>query len=141
MDRLAALFEQLPVPEIARLLRRAAISGLAVGTVALVLGIVFGHPLAGLGAVLGLGLGLLNIRLITRSVLKVNAAEVANPKRVLAGRTLVRLAGTTTVVIGLLLVSVQLGFGTAGGIAVFYFLLLANLVRSILQQGTRGVPA
>ncbi len=141
MDRLAALFEQLPLPEIARLLRRSALFALAAGVVALVVAVVLGHPLFGLGAAIGLGLGLLNIRLVTRSVLKVNAAEVAHPKRVLASRTLFRLGATTVVILGLLVASIQLGFGTAGGIAVFYFILLANLVRSILQQNTRGLPA
>lgn len=141
MDRLAALFEQLPLPEITRLLRRTVFVGIGVGVVALVLAIVLGHPLAGLGACVGLGLGLLNVRLITASVARVNAKPVERPKRVLASQTLTRLAVTTVVVVGLLVASVQLGFGTAGGLAVFYLLLIANLVQAILKQGATGVSA
>jgi cobalamin synthase len=141
MDRLAALFEQLPLPEITRLLRRTVYGGIGVGVVALALSALLGHPLVGLGACIGLALGVVNIRLITASVARVNANPVERPKRVLASQTLARLAITTAVVVGLLVASIQLGFGTAGGLALFYFLLLANLVRSILKQGTTGLSA
>ncbi|HUY30821.1 MAG TPA: hypothetical protein VMV02_07500 [Acidimicrobiales bacterium] len=141
MDRLAALFEQLPLPEITRLLRRTVLGGIAVGVVALGLSALLGHALVGLGACVGLALGVVNIRLVTASVARVNAHPVARPKRVLASQTLARLAATTVVVIGLLVASIQVGFGTAGGIALFYFLLIANLVRSILKHGATGVSA
>ena len=139
MDRLAALFEQLPLPEIARMLRRTVFAAIGVGVVALAVAAVLGYILVGLGACIGLGLGLANIRLVSASVAKVNASGAEHPKRVLASRTLVRLGLTTVVVIGLLFASVQLGFGTAGGIAVFYLLLIVNLVHAILRQGTPGV--
>ncbi|MDA8292298.1 MAG: ATP synthase subunit I [Actinomycetota bacterium] len=141
MDRLAALFEQLPLPEITRLLRRTVLAGIGVGVVALGLSALLGHALVGLGACVGLALGLVNIRLVTASVARVNERAVANPKRVLASQTLARLGITTVVVIGLLLASIQVGFGAAGGIAVFYFLLIASLVRSILKQGAAGLSA
>lgn len=141
MDRLAALFEQLPLPEITRLLRRTVFGGIGVGIVALALSALLGHALVGLGACVGLALGVVNIRLITASVARVNATPVARPKRVLASQTLVRLGVTTVIVIGLLVASIQLGFGTAGGLAVFYFVLLVNLVRSILKQSATGVGA
>lgn len=139
MDRLATLFEQLPLPEVARLLRRSAISALLLGVVGLVVAVLLDHPLAGLGLCLGLGLGLGNIRLVTATVARVNSAHPEHPKRVLASRSLVRLSLTTIIVVGLLFASVQLGLCAAGGTALFYFLLVANLVRSILQQGTAGV--
>jgi cobalamin synthase len=141
MDRLAALFEQLPLPEITRVLRRAAFAGIGVGVVALGLSALLGHALVGLGACIGLALGIVNIRLVTASVARVNASPVDRPKRVLASQTLSRLAITTVIVIGLLFASVQLGFGTAGGLAAFYFVLLVNLVRAILKQGTTGAHA
>lgn len=141
MDRLAALFEQLPLPEITRLLRRTAFAGIGVGVVALVLAVVLGHPLVGLGACIGLALGIVNIRLVTASVARVNAHPVARPRRVLASQTLTRLAITTVVVVGLLVASVQLGFGTAGGLALFYLLLLVSLVQAILKQGAAGLGA
>ena len=131
MDRLAALFEHLPLPEVSRLLRRTAISALAVGIVAIVVAVVLSHPFVGLG----------NIRLITRSVARVSASGTEHPRRALAAKTLYRLGLTTLIVIGLLFASVQLGFGTAGGLALFYLLLIANLVRVLLQQGPAGANA
>ena len=141
MDRLAALFEQLPLPEITRVLRRAAFGGIGIGVVALALSAILGHVLVGLGACIGLALGIVNIRLVTASVARINASPVERPKRVLASQTLSRLAITTAVVIGLLFASLQLGFGTAGGLAAFYFVLLVNLVRAILGHGASGVGA
>lgn len=141
MDRLAELFEQLPLPAISRLLRRTALSALIVGVIVLAVAVGTSHPFVGLGACIGLGLGLGNIRLITGSVAKVSASGTEHPRRALAVKTLYRLSLTTLVVIGLLFASVQLGFGTAGGIAVFYLLLIVNLVRVLLQQGAAGVSA
>lgn len=141
MDRLAALFEQLPLPEITRLLRLTALSALGVGIVALAVTVLISHPFVGLGICIGLGLGLGNIRLVTASVARVSESGTEHPRRALAVRTLYRLGLTTVIVIGLLFASVQLGFGAAGGIALFYLLLIAHLVRVLLQQGAAGVQA
>ena len=141
MDRLAALFEQLPLPEVARVLRRTAFAGLCAGIVVLAASVALSHPFVGLGACAGLGIGLANIRLVVRSVLKVNELEHEHPKRVLASRTLMRLGASTAVIVGFVFASLQLGFGAAGGVAVFYFLLLVSLLRSILRQATTKVSA
>ena len=141
MDRLAELFEQLPLPAVSRVLRRTAISAVVVGVVVLGVTLAVSHPFIGLGACIGLGLGLGNIRVITRSVAKVSASGTDHPRRVLAVKTLYRLSLTTLLVIGLLFASVQLGFGTAGGIAAFYLLLIVHLVRVLLQQGAAGAGA
>lgn len=139
MDRFAQLFEQLSLNEIDRILRRTVFSSLGVGLVALVVSALIHHVLAGLGICIGLGVGLVNIRLVAKSVARVNADQVEKPTRVLASRTLVRLSATTVVVLGLMFASVYLGLGTAGGVALFYFVLLANLVRSLLRSSTAGV--
>jgi small-conductance mechanosensitive channel len=142
MDRLAALFEQFSIAEIAHLMRRAVFSAVAVGAIALVVTGIVGHILAGVGIGLGLGIGLVNIRLVTRSVSKVAASDVEKPKRVIATRAVYRLLGTTVVVIGLVVVSTTLGIATAGGIALFYLILVANLVRALLGGMTSpGVTA
>ncbi len=134
MDRLAALFEQLSLPAVSRVLRRTVFAGSGVGLVALGVAAFAGHLLVGVGACLGLALGLANVRLVTASVARVNSSAVAHPKRVLASQTLARLAITTAVVVGLLLASLQLGFGTAGGIALFYLVLIVNLLGALLRQ-------
>jgi ATP synthase I chain len=139
MDRISELFEQLPLSEMTRVIRRTVLAGLAVGAVALGVSLALSHPLIGLGVCVGLALGLVNIRLVARSVAKVNASGHAHPRRALASSTLARLALTTVVVVGLAFASVSLGIATAGGIALFYFLLLVSLVRSLFAQGTTGV--
>ena len=54
MERLAAVLEQLDLPEISRMLRRTVFAALGVGVVALVVLSLVGYPLAGLGACIGL---------------------------------------------------------------------------------------
>jgi hypothetical protein len=134
MDRLTTLFEQLSLPEVARILRRTAFSGIGIGVVALGVAAAVSHVLVGVGICIGLGIGLLNVRLITRSVAKVNAAALERPRRALASKTLFRLGATTLLIIGLMLASVSLGIGSAGGVALFYFALLANLLRELLRS-------
>lgn len=138
MDRISQFFEQLPVSEMTRVVRRTVLAGLAVGAVALGISLALSRPLIGLGVCIGLTFGLANIRLVARSVARVNASGHAHPRRALASNTLLRLGATTVVVLGLAFASISLGIATAGGIAVFYFLLLASLVRSLLAQNTTG---
>jgi hypothetical protein len=133
MDRLASLFEQLSLPQMGRVVRRVALTAIGIGVVALAVGVFTSHALLGLGACIGLGLGLVNLRLVSSSVAKVTAEAPARPRRVLASRSLGRLGVCTAVVIGLAIASLPLGFGTAGGLAVFYFVLAILLVRSLLQ--------
>ncbi|MDA8288658.1 MAG: ATP synthase subunit I [Actinomycetota bacterium] len=133
MDRLAALLEELPLPEIARLLRRTALSALALGVIALVVSVLLNHPLVGLGAIVGLLLGIGNLRLITRAVARVNERQPEHPKRVLAGRSLMRLGLTTVVVIGMMFASNQLGLASAAGLAVFYLFLVVSLLTALLR--------
>jgi ATP synthase I chain len=141
MDRLAAVFEQLALPELTRLLRRTVLAAIGVGVVALGLSVLLNHPFIGLGACVGLALGMLNVRLVSSSAAKVSARQPEKPRRVLASHTLVRLAITTAVVIGLMFASPQLGLAAAGGTAVFYFVLLANLVRALLKASATGASA
>jgi len=138
MDRLTALFEQLSLPEISRVLRHAALAALGLGIVAVAVSLLLSHGLIGLGAVIGLALGLLNIRVAVLAVKRVSADNPDKPRRVLATKSLYRLGLTTLVVIGLLLASVQLGFGVLGGIGAFYFVLLVSLLRSLLGANARG---
>jgi hypothetical protein len=137
MDRLAALFEQFSIPEIARLLRRAVFGAIGIGVVALVVSAILGHVFAGVGVSIGLVIGLVNIRMVTRSISKIAASNVEKPKRVIASRALYRLIGTTAVVIGMMFISTTLGIATAGGIALFYLVLVANLVRELLGGMTQ----
>jgi hypothetical protein len=135
MNRLAEFFEQITLPEINRLLRRTVFSAIGFGTVALVVAGVLGHLAFGLGVCVGLVLGIVNVRLITQQTAKVSESQTTRPMRALASLTLVRLAATTAVIVVLVLVAVQLGLGAVGGVALFYFVFLGNLVIPLLRKG------
>jgi ATP synthase I chain len=135
MERVAALLEQLDLPEISRLLRRTVYAAIVLAVAAAVALSIAGYPLAALGALIGLSLGLVNIRLVMATASKLNASGRKAIKRPMAVNTLARLALTTAVAIGLVIANLSLGMGVLGGIAVFYLLFVVNLVRALLRQG------
>jgi hypothetical protein len=102
---------------------------------ALVASVSFGNVLVGLGACIGLGLGLFNFRMIGNSVARVAASGVENKRRPLAINTFGRLGIITVVAIGLMLVSHSLGWGVFGGLFVFQIILLTNAARSMAKGG------
>lgn len=116
------------------MLRRTVFAALGIGVVALVTLSLVGYPLAGLGACVGLALGIVNIRLVMSTASRLNASGIAKVKRPLAMNTLSRLALTTVVAIVLLVLNIPLGMGALGGVAVFYFLFVLNLVLTLLHQ-------
>jgi hypothetical protein len=140
MDRLTSLFEQLSLPEVARILRRTALCALVLGIVAFAVSVPLSQVYVGLGICIGLAGGLLNVRLITRGVAKVNEAAPERPRRVLASQTLLRLGGTTAAIVALMIASVPLGLATAAGVALYYFVLIANVLRELLRP-TPGLTA
>lgn len=134
INGLAGLVEQFTLPELTRVLRRTVLSALALGVIALVVTVLVSLAAFGFGLCIGLGLGLANIRLVTMQTAKVSSSKVARPIRALASLTLARLALTTVVVILLAVFITSLGLGAVGGIAVFYFLFLANLIGGVLKH-------
>ncbi len=117
------------------MLRRTVFAALGVGVVALVVLSLVGYALAGLGACIGLALGIVNIRLVMATASRLNAAGTTKIRRPMAMNTLTRLAMTTVVAIGLVIVNLRLGMGVLGGIAVFYLLFVVSLVVTLLRQG------
>jgi hypothetical protein len=141
MERLAVLLEQLDLPEISRLLRHTLYAAILVAIVGLVAFSIAGYPIAGIGGCVGLAFGLVNIRLVMSTAARLNASGVQEVKRPMALNTLGRLGATTVVAIVCLLISLQFGMGVVAGIAVFYFLFVASLIRTLLHQGQHGVVA
>lgn len=140
MNRITDLFEQFSLLEITLILRRTALVGAGLGVVALVVSGLLGHLLVGAGAVLGLGLGLLNIRLVTLSIARAGANEPESGKpskvrRVIASNTMLRLGVTTGIIFALVFTVRELGMGALGGVALFYFVFLGNVMRALFQQG------
>jgi hypothetical protein len=129
------VFAHFELPDIGEVSRRTVAASLIVGVAALVALFSFGHLWVGVGACIGLGLGIVNYRLVGVSVDKVAATGADNPKRPLAANTLSRLAVVTVIALGLAYVNKGLGFGVLGGLAVFQFLLIANMARSMAKAG------
>lgn len=128
------LFDQVSLPDVAKMSRRAVFGSLAVGVVGLVIAAVLNSYLVGLGLCVGIALGIGNFRMVQASVAK--AGHRPGPqRRPLALNTVTRLAVITAVALGLLFVSFDLGFGVMAGLAVFQLLLLFSVVRSIIKSG------
>jgi len=129
------VFERFQLPDVAAVARRTMVAALILGVVGLAVLLFFDQPWAALGLCIGLGMGMGNFRLILRSVLKVGARAQANKRRPLAMNTLGRLMLMTVVALALVWVDPPLGLGIIGGVALFQFLLLANVTRSMLKMG------
>jgi len=129
------MFASFALPDLIRVSRRTVLGGLVFGLVGLVACLALSVPLTGLGLCIGLALGLVNFRMIQRSVAKVGASEVENHRRPLAANTVVRLAAISVVALGLLFLSFDLGLGVMIGLAAFQFLLLLNVASSMFKMG------
>lgn len=90
-----------------------------------------GYPLAGVGVVLGLGLGALNT-LSMRSM--VGRAEPGSPKRQVVGSSLRRLALVTVAVFALLVLQRQIGFGALFGLLVFQMVVMSSFFGAVIRQ-------
>ena len=127
------LLQSFSIPQISRVARRTALSAVAAGVVGLAVGAALGYGWAGVGICIGLGLALANFRFTGAAAAKAMRAERADHRRPLALNTLARLGAVTVVAVGLLLLDQQLGFGTLIGLAIFQFILLANMTVSLLK--------
>ena len=129
------MFAHFELPDIPEVSRRTVAAALIVGVASLVAAFSFGYLWVGVGACIGLALGTVNYRLVGVSVDKVAAMGTDNPKRPLAANTLGRLGIVTVIALGLTFVNKGLGFGVLAGLAVFQFLLIFNVARSMAKAG------
>ena len=132
------LFSSFSLPQISTVARRTALVACAIGSVALVIGVVAGYPLVGLGVCLGLFMALVIFRLISRATLKAAASSEENKRRPLAFNTLGRLGVISVIALGITFFVQPLGFGTLVGLAVFQFTLLGNVVVAVLRHPLMG---
>lgn len=128
------LFSGLSVPQLSKLARRTALAASAGGVVVLAVSSVIGYALFGVGACLGLGLALVNFRLIVRTTAKAAASQRERNRRPLATNTLLRLGVISVIALVLAWLVAPLGFGIIVGLALFQFALLANVVTTILRD-------
>jgi hypothetical protein len=134
------VFTTLSVPELSRLARRTALVAAALGALALVVSLVVGYVLFGVGACLGLLMALGNFRLIVRSTAKAASSGQEHTRRPLVTNTLGRLGAISVVALLLAWLVPPLGFGVVVGLALFQFVLLANVVTSLLRDSALRDP-
>jgi hypothetical protein len=135
------VFSQFSLPQISTVARRAALGALAVGVVALVGSALLGYVVLGLGMCLGLGIALGNFRLIQVATVRASASGREDTRKPLATSTLGRMGAITVVALGLVFVSHQLGFGVLIGLAVFQFMLIANVIFAMLRDHEGLAPS
>lgn len=135
------VFSHFSLPQISTVARRTALAALAVGVVALVGLALLDQVLAGLGFCLGLGMALMNFRLIQVATVKATASEREDKRRPLAMNTLGRMGAITVVALAIVFVSRPLGFGVLIGLAVFQFMLIANVVVAMLHDQEVSTPS
>jgi hypothetical protein len=132
------MLDRFQLPDVAAVARRTMLGALIVGVLGLVILLLLSQNWAALGLCIGIGLGIGNFRLIVRSVVKVGQRVEGNKRRPLAMNTLGRLMVMTVVALVLAWVEPPLGLGIIGGLAIFQFVLLANVTRSMLKAGAGG---
>jgi ATP synthase I chain len=114
-------------------LRRPMLIAAAVGAVGLVVAGVLGHIVMGILGIIGLGLGLLNTRLLQRSVVKVISSE--NPSKTAIGRSSVpRLLLITALAVALGIFLRPDGLGVLLGLAVFQVIIIGTSAAPVMKE-------
>lgn len=136
-----ALVDRFSLPDITRVARRTMLGAIGIGVASLLIALLLSQPWVALGLCIGLSFGMINFRLIIRSVLKVGQRSDENKRRPLALNTLARLGAMTAIALGVLALKAPLGFGLVGGMALFQLVLLANVTVSMLKSTPLALPA
>jgi len=114
-------------------LRRPLIVAAMVGAAGLLVCGLFGHIVMGILLIVGLGLGVLNTRMLQRSVVKVISSE--NPSRKAIGRSsMPRLLFITALAIAFGIFLKPDGFGVFVGLAAFQVIILATTITPVMKE-------
>jgi hypothetical protein len=131
------VLENLSPSTLPRLLRRTVLSALVAGAVGFVVGVMIA-PLAGLGVVIGVGLAILNLRVLDRQVARVEIKGEKSTKAVrrqLGANTVSRLVLMTIVAIGALWLDAALGIGIVAGLVIYQIVFVINVLSVVANQG------
>ena len=132
-----SMMEGFPVAEVDTVMRRTLWSAVAMGVLGVGAGIGFGFPLFGPGVVVGLAMGLVNIRFFQVSAARNTNTEGSLSRGPFATQTLLRLAVVTGVAMVLLVVLRQMGWGVLAGLIVFQMLLLINMLKALMAYNRK----
>ncbi|MBA3523046.1 MAG: ATP synthase subunit I [Geodermatophilaceae bacterium] len=104
--------------------RRAVVAACVLGVIALVVGALVGELPAVAFACVGMGLGMVNSRLVQLSVVRFAEQSSTRPKRQFVGSVVSRLALITAVALALALLFRPDGIGVIVGLAIFQLLMI-----------------
>lgn len=132
-----SMMEGFPVAEVDTVMRRTLWSAVAMGVLAVGAGIGFGFPLFGPGAIVGLAMGLVNIRFFQVSAARNTSTEGSLARGPFATQTLMRLAVVTGVAMVLLVLVRPMGWGVLAGLIAFQMLLLVNMLKALMAYNRK----
>ncbi|HEV3369696.1 MAG TPA: ATP synthase subunit I [Acidimicrobiales bacterium] len=124
--------------DLAKVLRRTVISAVIVGIGAIIIALLLSQPWAALGIFIGLGLAILNLRVLDAGVAKVQTKGETDRKvlrRAMGTKSVTRLAVITAICIGLLFLNGPLGIGSVVGLVIFQILFVVNVGRVLVSSG------
>ena len=111
---------------------------MAAGAVGFVVAIFVAPALGALGLVIGVGLAILNLRLLDAQAAKVELRGEQSAKAVrrqLGSKTTLRLAAMTLVVIVVVLLNAPLGIGIVSGLVIYQIVFVINVMRAVAGSG------
>jgi len=132
------VLENLPANTLPRLLRRTTLSAIAVGVVGFFVAIFVAPPLAALGVALGVGLAILNLRFLDSQAARVELRGEQSTKAVrrqIGGKTTLRLAAVTVLILGAVFLNAPLGIGIVSGLVLYQIVFVMNVLRVMANQG------
>jgi len=135
------VLENLPTDTLPRLLRRTTFSAIIVGALGFLVAIILAPPSAALGVLLGVGMAIMNLRFLDGQTAKVEMRGEQSTKTVrrqLGGRTTMRLALMTVVVLVAVFLNAPLGIGIVSGLVLYQLVFVVNVMRIVTSQGGMG---
>jgi uncharacterized membrane protein len=127
-----------PLSEIEKVVRRTALTAIALGVIASVAALVIGQPYFVTGMALGLVMAIANHRVFQSSAMRFTNPEGVVSRKPFAGSVALRLGVCTAVAIGLLIVEQPVGWGVIGGLALFQATMLGYAVIALLRYQREG---
>ncbi len=120
------------------MVRRTALTAIAIGIVAAGVAVLVGQPYFVPGMGLGLVMAIFNHRVFQSSAMRFTTPEGVVNRKPFAGSVALRLGACTLVAVGLLIVEQPVGWGVVCGLALFQATMLGNAVVSLIRYQRQG---
>ncbi len=132
------MFADLEVGALSRIMRPTILFAVIAGVIAVGVALLLSSTPAAVGIVIGIGVAILNVRMLGARVTKVETDGTDDNKvvrKLLRRGSAVRLLVVTVVAIGLVLIDPPLGIGMVVGLVIFQIAFVLNAGRAVLSAG------